>query len=73
MPGRLHGPPLSSAADHGQGEHEALAAAATIATPALWVAVVVQAPAGSARGLVLAVGWVGIASLLSRRPSRKRS
>lgn len=65
--------PPSSATVGGHSEHEALTAAATIATPALWVAVVVQAPAGSARGLVLAVGWVGIASLLSRRPSRNRS
>ena len=43
-----------------------LDAAATIGTPALWAAAVAQAPAGSARGVVLALGWVGLASLFGR-------
>lgn len=61
--------PAPSAPPHARG---GLAAVATIGCPAIWAAALAQAPAGTVRGLVLAAGWVGLASVLDRPRRRRR-
>ena len=59
----------SAPRDRGRG---GLAAVATVGGPALWVTALAQAPAGTVRGLVLAAGWLGLASVLDRSGRRRR-
>lgn len=65
-------PPTPGAPTSARPHANGLAAVATIGGPALWVAALSQAPAGTVRGVLLAAGWLGLASFLDR-PRRRRN